>query len=130
MEYNAALEERLGIQDRKIAEVENHGRTVSITSTNTSASSTLSGSSSRSSSSTVDIQLADIKAEMQKMAETVSSQATSVAALTRHIANNGSGGGGRNVGVGSVGGHTTIKRDKYECKKCKRMVWHKEADCP
>ena len=42
------------------------------------------------------------------MAETVSSQATSVAALTQHIANNGGGGGGRNGGVGRIGGHTTI----------------------
>ena len=60
-----------------------------------------------------------MKAAMQKMAETVSSQETSLAALTQHIANNRGGGGWRN---GGVGGHTTAKKDKHECKKCKRMV--------
>ena len=64
------------------------------------------------------------------MAETVSSQATSVAALTRHIANKGGGVGGRTVGILGLVGHTTIKKDKHECEKCKRMVWQKEADCP
>ena len=111
MEYIAALEERLAIQDRKITEIENHGRTVSITPTDTSATSNLSGSSSRSSGSTVNVQLADMKATMQKMAETVSSQATLVAALIRHIPNNGGGGGGRNSGVGS---HITVKKYKHE----------------
>ena len=88
-----------------------YGRTVSITPTDTTAASTLSGSSIQSSGRTVDFQLAEMKAAMQKMAETVSSQATSVAALTRHIANNGGGGGGR---TGGVGGHTTVKNDKKE----------------
>ena len=60
------------------------------------------------------------------MAETVSSQAALVADLTRQIANNGGGGGGANSGVGS---YTTIKNYKHECKKCKRMVWQKGADC-
>ena len=64
---------------------------------------------------------------MQKMAKTVSSQATSVDALTRHIANNGGGGGGIN---GGVGGHTTVKTDNIECEKCKKIVWHKESHCP
>ena len=77
------------IQDRKIAELENHGRTVSIPPTGTAAASTLSGRSSRSSSITVYVQLAEMKAAMQKMAETVSSQATLAVDLTRHIANNG-----------------------------------------
>ena len=81
---------------------------MSIPPTNTAAESTLSGSSSRSSGSTVDVQLAEMKSAMQKMAETVSSQATSVAALTRHIANNGGGGGGRNGSVGGIGVHNTI----------------------
>ena len=49
-----------------------------------------------------------------------------MAALTRHKANNGGGGGGRNGGVGCP---TTVKKDKHEHEKCKRMVWHKEADC-
>ena len=51
------------------------------------------------------------------MADMVSSQATLVAYLTRHIANNGSGRGrgGINGGVGGIGGHTTIKKDKHEC---------------
>ena len=126
MEYIAALEERSAIQDRKIAELENHSRTVSIPPTDTSAASTLLGNSIRSSSSTVDVQLAEMKYSMQKMAKTVSSQATLVADITQHIANNSGRGGGRN---GGVGGHTTIKKDKHECKKCKRMVWQKGADC-
>ena len=121
------LEERSEIQDRKIAELENHGRTVSITPTDTTAASTLSGSSSQSSGRTVDFQLAEMKAAMQKMAETVSSQATLVAALTQHIANNGGGVRGINCGVG---GHTTVKKYNHECDKCKRIVWHKEADFP
>ena len=104
----------MAIQDRKIAELENHGRTVSITPTDTTAASTLSGSSSQSSGRTVDFQLAEMKAAMQKMAETVSSQATLVAALTQNIANNGGGGGGR---TGGVGGHTTVKNDKNEYDK-------------
>ena len=108
MEYISALEERSTIQDRKFAELKNHGRTVSINPTDTAAVSTLLGRSRRSSGSTVDIQLVEIKAAIQKMAETVSSQATSVAALTQNIANNGGGGGGRNGGVGGIGGHTTI----------------------
>ena len=54
MEYIAALKERSEIQDRKIAELENHGRTVSIPPTDTAAASTLSGSSIRSSGITVD----------------------------------------------------------------------------
>ena len=95
---------------------------MSIPPTNTAAASTISGSSIRSSGSTVDVQIADTKAAMQKMAETFSSQATSVAALARHIANNDGVGGVRNGGVGGVGGHTTIKKDKHECEKCKRMV--------
>ena len=115
MEYIAELEERSMVQDRKIAELENHGRTVSITLTDTAEASTLLGSSSRSSGITVDIHIVEIKSAMQKMAEMVSSQATLVAALTRHIANNGSGRGGRNGGVGGIGGHTTIKKDKHEC---------------
>ena len=96
------------VQDRKMAELENHGRTVAITLTNTAEASTLLGSSSRSSGITVDIHIVEIKSAMQKMAEMVSSQATLVAALTRHIANNGGGGGGKNGGVGRIGGHTTI----------------------
>ena len=117
MEYIAELEERSMVQDRKMAELENHGRTVSITLTDTAEASTLLGSSSRSSGITVDIHIVEIKSAMQKMAEMVSSQATLVAALTRHIANNGSGSGrgGRNGGVGGIGGHTTIKKDKHEC---------------
>ena len=124
----AALEKRLAIQDKTIAELENHGCNVSIHPTDTAAASKQSGISSRNSGSTVDIQIAEIKAAMQKMAETVSSQATSVAAITQHIANNG--GGGRYGGVGGVVCHTTIKKDKHKCEKCKRMVWHKEVDCP
>ena len=112
MEYIAALEERSMVQDRKIAELENHGRTVAITLTNTAEASTLLGSSSRSSGITVDIHIVEIKSAMQKMTEMVSSQATLVAALTRHIANNGGGGGKRNGGVGS---HTIVKKDKHEC---------------
>ena len=127
MEYTAALEERLEIQDRKIEELEDHGCTMSINPTNTAAEITLSGSSIRSSGSRVNVQLAEMKPVTQKMAQTVSPQATSVAALTRHITNNGSGGGGRN---GGVGGQTTVKKDKHECNNYKRMVWHKEADCP
>ena len=83
---------------------------MSIPPTDTAEASTLSGSSSQISSSTVDVQLAEMKSAMQKMAETVSSQETSVADLIRHIANNGGGGGGGN---GGVGGHTTIKKDKH-----------------
>ena len=49
-----------------------------------------------------------------------------MADLTRHIANNGDGGRGRN---GGVGGQPTVKKDKHECDKCKRTVWHKESDC-
>ena len=105
MEYIAALEERSAIQDRKIAELENHGRAVSIPPTDTAAASTLLGGIIRSRGSKVNIQLMEIKAAMQKIAETVSSQATLVAALTQQITNNGGGGGGRN---GGVGGHTTI----------------------
>ena len=108
-------------------ELENHGHTISISPTDTAVESTLSGSISRSSGSTFDIQLVEIKSAIQKMADTVSSQATSVAALTRHIANNGGGSGGIN---GVVCGHTTIKKDKHECEKFKRVVWHKEEDCP
>ena len=117
MEYIAELEERSMVQDRKMAELENHGRTVSITLTNTAEASTLLGRSSQSSGITVDIHIVEIKSAMQKMTEMVSSQATLVAALTRHIANNGSGSGrgGRNGGVGGIGGHTTIKKDKHEC---------------
>ena len=105
------------VQDRKIAELENHGRTVAITLTDTAEASTLLGSSSRSSGITVDIHIVEIKSAMQKMTEMVSSQAILVAALTRHIANNGSGSGrgGINGGVGGIGGHTTIKKDKHEC---------------
>ena len=82
MECIAALEERSEIQDKKIAELENHGHTVSIPLTDTAETSALSGSSIQSSGSMVNVQLAEMKAAMQKMAETVSSQATSVAALT------------------------------------------------
>ena len=64
MEYIAALEERSTVQDRKIAELDNHGRTVSITPTGTAAASTLLGSSRRSSSSTVNIQIVEIKSAM------------------------------------------------------------------
>ena len=64
---------------------------------------------------------------MQKMAETVSSQATLVASLTKHIAKNGGGGGGRDGGVGS---QPTVKKYKNGCEKCKKMAWHKEADFP
>ena len=55
MEYIAALEERSEIQDRKIAELENHGRTVSSPPNNTEAASTLLGSRIRSSGITVDV---------------------------------------------------------------------------
>ena len=127
MEYIAALKERSEIQDRKIAELENHGRTVSIPPTDTAAEITLSGRNSLISGSTVDVNLAEIKADMHKMAETVSSQETSVASLTRHIANNSGGGGGGN---GGVGGHIAVNKDNHECKKCNRMMWHKEADFP
>ena len=64
MGYIAALEERSAIQDRKIAELENHSRTVSIPPTDTAAASTLTGSISRSSGSTVDVQLAEMKYAM------------------------------------------------------------------
>ena len=121
MEYIAALEERLSIQDRKIKELENHSRTVSIPPTDTSAASTISGISSQSSGSRVD----EMKAAMQKMSETVSSQETLVAYFTKHIANNGGGGGGSN---GGDGGKPTVKKDNHKCKKCKKMVWHKEED--
>ena len=76
------MQERLAIQEKKIVELENHGHTVSIPPTDTAAVITLLGSSSRSSRSTVDVQIAEMKAAMQKMAETVSSQATLVVALT------------------------------------------------
>ena len=66
MDYIAALEERSEIQDRKIVELENHGRTVSIPPINTLAASTLSGRNIRSSSSMVNIHLAKIKSAMQK----------------------------------------------------------------
>ena len=82
MECIAALEERSEIQDKKIAELENHGHTVSIPLTNTAATSALSGSSIQSSGSMVNVQLAEMKAAMQKMADTVSSRATLVVALT------------------------------------------------
>ena len=86
---------------------------MSIPPTDTAEASTLSGIRSQSSSSTVDVQFAEMKYAMQKMAETVSSKLTLVAALNRHIANNGGigngrGSGGRNGGIGGVGGHTTI----------------------
>ena len=71
MEYIAALEERSVIQDRKTAEIENHGRNVSITRTNTAAVINLSRISSRSSGSTANVQLSEMKATMQKIAETV-----------------------------------------------------------
>ena len=111
-----ALEERSEIQDIKIVEIENRGRTVSIPPTNTAVSITLSGSSSWSSGIMVDVQIAEMKAAMQKFSETVSSQATSVAALTRHISNNGVKGGGRN---GGVGGHTTVKRISMSAKNAR-----------
>ena len=73
MEYIAALEERLAIQDRKIEELENHSHTVSIPPIDTAAASNLLGRSRWSSGSRVAVQLADMQAAMQKMADTVSS---------------------------------------------------------
>ena len=51
-----------------------------------------------------------------------------MAAPTQHIVKNCGGNGGIDGGVGGVDGHINNKRDKHECKKWKRVVWHKEAD--
>ena len=80
---------------------------MTIPVTNTAVASTITENSGRSSSiqsssSKLDLQFAKMKAVMQKMNETVFSQATSVAALTKHVAKHGGGGGGTNGG--GVGG--------------------------
>ena len=76
-----------------------------------------------------------MNAAMQKMDETVSSQVTSVAYLTKHTPKNRGGGDRTNSGGGSgrngrVDGQPKLEREKHKCQKCKMMVWQKESNCP
>ena len=103
--YIAVMEDRAEIQDRRIEEMDNHNHTMKIPVTNTAAASTIiessdRRSSSRSNSSKLDLHFSDMKAAIQKMAKTVSSQETSVAALTKHVAKHGGGGSRTNGGGG------------------------------
>ena len=68
-----------------------------------------------------------MKAATQKMAETVSPEATAVAALTKHVAKNGDGGGRTNNGGGGGkngrgDGKPKVEREKHISPKVKMMV--------
>ena len=68
-----------------------------------------------------------MNAATQKLAETVFPEATAVAALTKHVAKNGVGGGGTNNGGGGGkngggDGQPKVEREKHICSKCKMMV--------
>ena len=74
------------VQDRKIEDLENHNRAMTVPAIDTSSESTITESSVQSSISNIDLQFTKMKAAMHKMAETILSQATSVASLTKQLA--------------------------------------------
>ena len=121
------MEDWAEMQDRRIEELENHDHTMKVPATDTAAASTITENSGWIRSSKLDLQFAKMKAAIQKMADTVLSQATSVDSLTNHVAKNG-GRGGRKNGGGN--GQPKVVREKHICANCKIMVWHKDSNCP
>ena len=79
------MEELAEIQKRRIKELENYNRAMTIPVTKIAAASTITENSSRSSSNKLNLQFFEMKTAMQKMCETVSSQETLVADLIKRI---------------------------------------------